>query len=893
MSSPTSSSSPLQSELDGRHTPAATSTAPSTPPTIASSSRATSHAVDSAEASDDEETRAKAVALALDEQETAKRLARLQSVLSRSAIFSNILKDRMDEEKARQASIQAERKQMKASVGRPSKRKAPVEADKDEEPPVFMQPSLITGAKLKKYQLEGLQWMVSLDQNGISGILADEMGLGKTLQTIAFSAYLREHGNYKPFLVVCPLSVVHNWSDEYKKFAPKIPTVVYHGRPDERAELRRTVMALPGHKRPVPKVVHVTPKRGRGRPRKSNPKDNDDYARSAKKARTSTSKAQPRKSTVVIESDAEEETGYTAAFPIVLTTYDIIIRDRKYLQRYDWGYIVVDEGHRLKNLNCKLMQEIKKFPSAGRMILTGTPLHNNLAELWSLLNFILPDIFDDLDAFQEWFNLPELQSSLPTAQSSQIISSLHAILKPFLLRRIKADVEQGLPPKKEYILYAPLSIRQKEAYDFVVNGGVREWLLQGAYSGKHVKESPDGVELVLDDDELEEENEQDHRKRASRRLNNGLHKSYADESGDDDDDEFLESIQVKAEQERQARLTREAEIGAEYQKKQKLRQVNNMHLQNPLMQLRKVCSHPFLFDWPIDPKTMDPVLGEELLNASGKMMVLDRLLQALFKRKHKVLLFSQFTTMLDIIEAWAVDHMGWNICRIDGSTKPMERREEMSRFQTGGDDPDAPQLFILSTRAGGLGINLTAADTVIFYDQDWNPQMDAQAQDRAHRIGQTKPVLIFRLVTAHTVEENILKRAGEKRQLEALVIAKGKFKMPAAAANTKRETVAEMAASLLRLEAEKIEVVPNTEEGKQSVLSDEDLDVLLDRSPEVFTERGKGWTSGSHDKARRRREGVAAAPVEAGKKAAFAVYEAPREEGNDALAKMDEDPEEV
>ena len=148
-----------------------------------------------------------------------------------------------------------------------------------------------------------------------------------------------------------------------------------------------------------------------------------------------------------------------------------------------------------------------------------------------------------------------------------------------------------------------------------------------------------------------------------------------------------------------------------------VKQVNNMKLQNTIMQLRKVCSHPFLFDWPIDKKTLQPILGEELVNASGKMMVLDRLLRELFKRKHKVLIFSQFTTMLDIIEDWAVDEMGWPICRIDGTSSPEVRRDEMERFQKGGED--APNLFLLSTRAGGLGINLTAADTVIFYDQDW------------------------------------------------------------------------------------------------------------------------------------------------------------------------------
>ncbi len=236
----------------------------------------------------------------------------------------------------------------------------------------------------------------------------------------------------------------------------------------------------------------------------------------------------------------------------------------------------------------------------------------------------------------------------------------------------------------------------------------------------------------------------------------------------------------------------------------------------------------------------------------------------------------------------------------------------MEAFQTGGNGLDTPHLFLLSTRAGGLGVNLTAADTVIFYDQDWvnvisqrmsdavihellqNPQMDAQAQDRAHRIGQTKPVLIFRLVSAHTIETKIMQRASEKRKLEALVIAKGKFKMPASAANlitTKKETMAEMAASLLRLESEKIEVVPDTKEGKRSVLSDEDLEMLLDRSPEVFSERGEGWVSSPAGAVGpkltvdelgkdRRHSGTGV-----GKKAAFAVYQAPVE-GNDALSKM-------
>lgn len=916
--SPASSSpAPFDFEPTMSSPGAATSTAASSPPPNALSefSCASSDVADTdfdvpeASASIDVEPE-------VEDTESQRRLARLQFVLNKSAVYSSILKERMDEDKARQlAAHQAQRQKTGQKRGRGAasgrgngkKKKGldgeaipvDVEGHEDDEPAVFSQPSLITGAKLKSYQLEGLQWMVSLDQNGISGILADEMGLGKTLQTIAFSAYLREHHNSKPFLVVCPLSVLHNWVDEYAKFAPDIPVCMYHGTPAERAELRKTVMALPGSKPPQPKKTSrgKAPAKGKSKSAAKRRRSEPTPSTSAPPRRS----GRPRKSVIVVEdSDDEEEAEEEeevdspsrtndqdvedpfASFPIVLTTYEIIIKDRKHLVHYNWGYIVVDEGHRLKNLNCKLMKEIKQYKSAGRMILTGTPLHNNLAELWSLLNFILPDIFDDIDSFQEWFNLPELQSALPTNQSSQIISSLHAILKPFLLRRLKVDVETNLPPKKEYVLYAPLSMRQREAYDRVLSGGLRRWLIHGGTGGVEVSKEEDPVEV-------EEEGEEDTQaeNRTMKRRKTGK-KTY---DIDGDDDEYFDMLEkgeidqwgVKQKVSKEEEEAEEARIGREHQQRARVLKVNNMKLQNAVMQLRKVCSHPFLFDWPVDPDTMMPILGEELVNASGKMMVLDRLLRELFRRKHKVLLFSQFTTMLNIIEDWATDYMGWNICRIDGSSKPMERREAMNRFQNGGDDPDAPSLFLLSTRAGGLGINLVAADTVIFYDQDWNPQMDAQAQDRAHRIGQTKPVLIFRLVSAHTIETKIMQRATEKRKLEALVIAKGKFKMPAAAASTKRETIAEMAASLLKLEGEKIEVVPNTKEGKRGVLSDEDLNILLDRSPEVFAERGEGWSSRSAAVGKRKVQDVA---QDAGKKAAFAVYEAPVEEGNDALAKM-------
>ncbi|KAL1741098.1 SNF2 family N-terminal domain-containing protein [Schizophyllum fasciatum] len=726
------------------------------------------------------------------------------------------------------------------------KRKTEGEVDASEAKSVFSarapiaQPALITGAKMKDYQLEGLRWMVGLDSNGVSGILADEMGLGKTLQTIAFNAYIRELKHSKHFLIVCPLSVLHNWVAEFEKFAPGIPVCMYHGTVEERAELRRTVMS------PIGKME---------KPKK-------EPSAKAKKAKASAAKAS-KKAPLAAEDDFEDDGDDASAFPVVVTTYEMIIRDAAHLADYDWGYIIVDEGHRLKNIDCKLMREIKRYNTAHRMILTGTPLHNNLSELWSLLNFVLPDIFQDLESFQEWFNIPYIQETLGTERSSKIINDLHALLKPFLLRRLKSDVETNLPPKKEYVLNAPLSRQQRETYDHIVNGTLRAYLI-----GKEKEKA--AVKLTAE--EMDAPRQLRTKGRAKGRYN-----------VDGDDDEYFENLENgmldgKGLKRIEAKEKTAAELGEEFQRQAlgadigAAKKFRNLSLQNTVMQLRKVCSHPFLFDWPLDAKTHEPVLDETLVHASGKMMVLERLLDELFARKHKVLLFSQFTKMLDIIEDWAIEFKGWNLCRIDGQTPPLQRRAEMDRFQTGGDASDAPCLFLLSTRAGGLGINLTAADTVIFYDQDWNPQMDAQAQDRAHRIGQTRPVLIFRLVSAHTIETKIMQRATEKRKLEALVIAKGQFKAPTAAARA--QTMAEMAAALLQLEGEKINVVADTQEGRASVLSDADLDALLDRSPEVFAGRQKGWTS-------------VTGTGRADGSAAFAVYDAPGvESANEALTNL-------
>ncbi|CAD6887025.1 unnamed protein product [Tilletia laevis] len=942
------------------------------------------------------------------------------------------------------------------------------EADEKAQENERRQPRTLTGAKMRDYQLDGLDWLISLYENGLNGILADEMGLGKTIQTISFFAHLRENGVWGPFLVCAPLSTITNWVLEFERFTPDIPVILYYGTAPERAELRTK------HK------LNWTP---------------------------STQEAKD-------------------AFPIVVSSYEVIMRDRPYLANLDWKYIVVDEGHRLKNMNCKLVRELKSYRSANRLILTGTPLHNNLAELWSLLNFILPDIFDDLATFEKWFDFSDLHEEgdnggnklLSKEQSGSIITQLHAILKPFLLRRLKADVESDLPPKKEYLLYAPLTEEQKDLYEAVLGKDIRRWLLErktglkweeisDIIEGEWEEKRAGGYEynkkagriqeieqeeeeraaenqIITIDDSDEEVIEVPQQKRSDvagpsaeavdastrssitavespvsqavtrpgtptngstskegqtprrsgrksaaqsatpttpaevttpttapasrprgRPRNDGLpagslqkipkkkrapgekrgpyqtkaiklaaalaaekaagstQNSPAQEKAsgestiqvefkedddadltreyhviddDDEDEDFVmkdvnranrpqryprrrarkeinygqldadfnerEWRQIDAGEggeegdglggQEQARLSRGVaawhgtsasgsgltvgsssrqpsgpssllmrevgkrranELSTEFQGKKWLvrdaqKEINHLHLENIVMQLRKICCHPFLFDWPVDRDAGVKVVNEDLIHASGKMLMLNRLLDALFARGHKVLIFSQFTTMLDIMEDWATEYKGLRICRIDGSTSQDLRRTQMKSFNE-EKGPDACNLFLLSTRAGGLGINLVAADTVIFYDSDWNPQMDLQAQDRVHRIGQTKPVLIFRLVSANTVEQKILKRAGNKRKLEALVIQQGKFKLPAgitrntltgrgggAAGGSKGESLAEMAAALLRLDGERVQLARKGDE----IISDANLDRLLDRSPEAY-QRKRGW----------------------------------------------------
>ncbi|XP_004232396.1 ATP-dependent DNA helicase DDM1-like [Solanum lycopersicum] len=532
---------------------------------------------------------------------------------------------------------------------------------------------LLTGGKLKSYQLKGVKWLISLWQNGLNGILADQMGLGKTIQTIAFLAHLKGNGLNGPYLVIAPLSTLSNWLNEMERFVPSIKAIIYHGDKKQRDEIR---------------MKHM--------PRTIGPN-----------------------------------------FPIVITSYEIAMSDsRKFLRHYSWKYLVVDEGHRLKNSKCKLLKELKLLPIENKLLLTGTPLQNNLAELWSLLNFILPDIFSSHDEFESWFDLSGKFSTesekeeMEERRRAQVVAKLHAILRPFLLRRLKVDVEQMLPRKKEIILYATLTDYQKKFQEHLINRTLEGYLIENVSTGNGFKG----------------------------RLN------------------------------------------------------------NLMVQLRKNCNHPDLLESIFNSSNFYPPV-EQIVEQCGKFRLLDRLLSKLFARKHKVLIFSQWTRVLDLMDYYFSER-GFDVCRIDGSVKLDERKRQIKEFN---DVSSKYRIFLLSTRAGGLGINLTAADTCILYDSDWNPQMDLQAMDRCHRIGQTKPVHVYRLSTALSVEGRILKRAFSKLKLEHVVIGKGQFKQESSKPSMD-VTEEEDLLSLLRDQ--------DSEEDKlvQTDISDEDLQRILDRS---------------------------------------------------------------
>ncbi|XP_036394006.1 chromodomain-helicase-DNA-binding protein 4 isoform X5 [Megalops cyprinoides] len=529
------------------------------------------------------------------------------------------------------------RELMMGEEGRPGKKlKKVAKVRKLDRPPVNpvvdptikfdRQPEYLdsTGGTLHPYQLEGLNWLRFSWAQGTDTILADEMGLGKTVQTAVFLYSLYKEGHSKgPFLVSAPLSTIINWEREFEMWAPDMYVVTYVGDKDSRAVIRENEFSF-----------------------------EDNAIRGGKKA-----------------SKMKKEA--SVKFHVLLTSYELITIDMAILGSINWACLVVDEAHRLKNNQSKFFRVLNNYPLQHKLLLTGTPLQNNLEELFHLLNFLTPERFNNLEGFLEEF--------ADIAKEDQI-KKLHDMLGPHMLRRLKADVFKNMPSKTELIVRVELSPMQKKYYKFILTRNFEALNTRGGG--------------------------------------------------------------------------------------------NQVSLLNVVMDLKKCCNHPYLFpaaamEAPKMPNGMYD--GSALTKAAGKLLLLQKMLKKLKEGGHRVLIFSQMTKMLDLLEDF-LENEGYKYERIDGGVTGTMRQEAIDRFNA----PGALQfVFLLSTRAGGLGINLATADTVIIYDSDWNPHNDIQAFSRAHRIGQNKKVMIYRFVTKASVEERITQVAKKKMMLTHLVVRPG------------------------------------------------------------------------------------------------------------------------
>lgn len=741
------------------------------------------------------------------------------------------------------------------------------------------QPKMLN-AQLKEYQLKGLNWLVNLYEQGINGILADEMGLGKTIQSISVMAYLAEkHGIWGPFLVVAPSSTLHNWQQEITKFVPTLKVLPYWGTAADRKVLRKFW--------------------------------------------------------------DRRHLAYTqdAPFHVLITSYQLIVSDVAYFQKMWWQYMILDEAQAIKSSQSSRWKTLLGLHCRNRLLLTGTPIQNNMQELWALLHFIMPTLFDSHEEFSEWFSKDiESHAQSNTKLNETQLKRLHMILKPFMLRRVKKHVQKELGDKIEIDLFCDLTYRQRAYYSNLRNqisiqdliekatigddndsGTLMNLVMQfrkvcnhpdlferaevtspfsfGHYAetASFMREGPlinvgystrNTIEYLLPRLVWREGGRldlpgPDNQKAGfnAKYLLNGLlniwnkDNIYENTKGNDAFS-FLRfadtSVQELSVASRKDIFNRAVDLSKKPRRlgalsivydeekenytpasamlqivnrndKKPLAEVTNEGVLNNLFNVSKgvwaesgiarleqcgrpaatappielVCSsrgaviekENAFFNVPVRRALYGPSPVEEkafvtskvptsfwptakmlpapdsekqrftkikvpsmrrFVTDSGKLAKLDKLLAELKEGGHRVLLYFQMTRMIDLMEEY-LTYRNYKYLRLDGSTKLEDRRDTVADFQT------RPEIFIflLSTRAGGLGINLTSADTVIFYDSDWNPTIDSQAMDRAHRLGQTKQVTVYRMITRGTIEERIRRRALQKEEVQKVVMTGG------------------------------------------------------------------------------------------------------------------------
>jgi helicase SWR1 len=730
------------------------------------------------------------------------------------------------------------------------------------------QPTLLRG-DLRSYQQAGLEWLASLYRNKTNGILADEMGLGKTIQTIALLAYLAEqHGVWDTHLVIVPTSVILNWVTEFQKFLPGFRVLGYYGTTEERLLKRKGWVNDPHH-------------------------------------------------------DQKDKRGYN----VVVTSYNIALRDINALRNVKWHYMILDEAHNIRNFNSQRFQVLIRLRTKARLLLTGTPLQNSLTELWSLLTFLAAGDEDDaashgtLEEFLNNWKEPVKEIfdrgvQTLSDEASRVVSQLHMSLRPFMLRRLKSEVEKDLPKKTEHTVVCKLSKRQRELYqDYMALADTKAKLKQGnavsagrvllalrrvcnhpdlfdprpvqtSFAMEHSPLEPFTIKERLVRDLLGVRSDMPRcllvvrnektSKLLSRRSNQlsgvaHLNRQVAElerslgpakhdlstVSGCQAYQRFRQR-QGRLAQIREAIVFTEATLSETPVYGSDLREVltvkgtkgsqgcsvlgklsmiapnadarvgpaefllaerafdrlqsSSTRVQRDLPTLEKYgerfqstltrfsfctppatspvlnltlplkmqsliranMTYPFADDYAHEARIRNSIVFPDsrlLVYDSGKLQRLTILLRDLQAKGSRCLIFTQMTYALDILERF-LNLLGLTYLRLDGSTSPERRQFVTTEFN----HPESKyQCMILSSRAGGVGLNLTGASSVIFFDLDWNPQMDKQCMDRAHRIGQVRDVEVFKMVSEKTVEENILRRANQKSLLDQAVIQDGRF----------------------------------------------------------------------------------------------------------------------
>lgn len=723
------------------------------------------------------------------------------------------------------------------------------------------QPKLLN-CTLKEYQRKGLNWLANLYEQGINGILADEMGLGKTVQSISVLAYLAEnHDIWGPFLVVTPSSTLHNWQQEITKFVPDFNVLPYWGTAKDRKVLR---------------------------------------------------KFWDRKNIIYNRN---------SPFHVVVTSYQLVVADAAYFQKMKWQYMILDEAQAIKSSQSSRWKSLLNLQCRNRLLLTGTPIQNNMQELWALLHFIMPSLFDNHEEFSEWFSKDiEAHAASNSKLNEEQLRRLHAILKPFMLRRIKKNVQSELGEKIEIDVYCDLTNRQKKLYRMLrsqinvvdliennkrignneeveslmnvvmqfrkvcnhpdlferadarsafsfstypatesllreINDNVLEFnyntknlikyhlpkaimndLLLPAYENNNITDKEKLIKKMFNiydpnnyitDKESEmsilkfiKESPRDIKKMVSNNLIfNAIDKRSYLESNEEEKDRILAEVYGNLCDTKSLVINKShipehfTNVSDSVSKDMYMRVFQKGYFENAMAPpIELICSKEnfssmnddILFN-PIIRKALLPLsldtqaeliekdvsidawpkaemlpveesnfMGggtirlpsmERFVLESAKLKKLDQMLVDLKKGDHKCLIYFQMTRMMDLMEEY-LTYRQYKYIRLDGSSKLGDRRDLVNDWQTN------PELFIflLSTRAGGLGINLTAADTVIFYDSDWNPTIDSQAMDRAHRLGQTRQVTVYRLLVRGTIEERMRDRAKQKEHVQQVVM---------------------------------------------------------------------------------------------------------------------------